>query len=60
MKKKKENSLITIWKENKILSLCIMVGFGGSILFYIIFNEILWMGIICFWIGVMGLYRKNN
>ena len=47
-----------IWVENKILSLCVLCGLLASVLIYIFFQEILWMGIVCFFIGVSGLYRK--
>ena len=61
MKKSISNMLkaqYRIWIENKILSLCVLIGLLATICFYIIFNEILWMGIVCFFIGVVGLYRK--
>lgn len=49
-----------IWSENKILSLCVLIGLLASILIYVIFKEILWMGIVCFFIGVGKLYQKYN
>lgn len=47
-----------VWKANKILSLCVIVGLLSVILFYLLFDEILWMGVVCLSIGIGGLYRK--
>ena len=47
-----------IWIENKILALCVLVGLLATIIFYTVFKEILWMGVVCFLIGVGGLYQK--
>lgn len=61
MKKEIMNKLKTQYKiclENKILSLCVLIGLLATILMYVIFHEILWMGIVCFFIGVSGLYQK--
>ncbi|RKJ38575.1 hypothetical protein D7X25_30365 [bacterium 1XD42-8] len=61
MKKNISNKLkahYKIWLENKILSLCVLIGLLASVLIYVIFQEILWMGIVCFFIGVGGLYQK--
>ena len=50
--------LLNICKINKILFICIFYGLISTILFYLAFKDILWMGIFCFFIGVIGLYKK--
>ena len=51
--------LVNVWKTNKNLSLCVICGLILTIVFFLVFKEILWMGIFCFAIGAIGLYRKT-
>lgn len=60
MQENGEKSFFGNWKENKVLSLCVLVGCISTIIFFVIFNEVLWMGLVCFFIGVIGLYRKKR
>lgn len=60
MKENKEKSFWETCKENKVLSLCVSVGFVATIIFFVIFGEVLWMGLVCFFIGVIGLYHKKH
>ena len=57
-KNSSKKSILEIWKSNKKYSSCVVYGIISSVLFYVIFGEILWMGLLCLWIGIVGLYRK--
>ena len=50
--------VFNICKTNKIFFICILYDLISTILFYLVFKDILWMGVFCFFIGVIGLYKK--
>ncbi len=48
-----------IWKKNKFLVIFI-TGLLSVALFYVIFDEILWMGIWCSFMGFVGLKKEKQ
>lgn len=46
--------------ENKKACNCIVFGFIGVFSFFIIFKEILWVGIFCIAVGIMLIFKNRS
>ena len=52
-------NIILILKENTIFFWCIFLGITIPIIFYIIFDELMWVvGLFAVLTGIIGVYKK--